>query len=158
MMKLTKILASAALFFSVFAHADNRGLNAGFREAMRLYDKEMYSRSKMVFDEVASDNALADPAGYSLLCDVKAAMPGYTNSIETYISEYPYSILIPQIKFYHALNLFDAQDYTGASKRSQRLRRRIFIVHRGLNSFSRRLIVTLRTVSLLRPVWVFLMW
>ena len=41
MMKLTKILASAALFFGVFAYADNRGVNAEFREAMRLYDKEM---------------------------------------------------------------------------------------------------------------------
>lgn len=115
-MKLTKILASAALFFSVSAYADNRGDVAGFRDAMRLYDKEMYSRSKMIFDEVATDNALADPAGYSLLCDVKAATPGYTNSIETYMAEYPYSALLPQIRFYHALNLFDAQDYAGAAK------------------------------------------
>ena len=105
------------------AYADNDGLWMDktttqvqeFRDAMRLYDKEMYSRSKVMFDRIGGDVKTADPAGYALLCDVRTDKPGYVNSMETFLVKYPYSALIPQIKFYHALNLFDKQEYIAAS-------------------------------------------
>lgn len=123
-MNLNGILASVMLFFSLSVAADNDGVWRGgisgrkdeFREAMRLYDKEMYSRSRMMFEKLSDDYATADPAGYSLLCDVLSDAPGYDNSIERFVDRYPYSTLIPQIRFYHALNLFDKRDYKEAAR------------------------------------------
>ena len=86
-----------------------------FRDALKLYDKGMFSRSKIMFDKMeAESESKADPAGYSLLCDVRANVPGYENRIDAFVEKYPYSVLIPQVRFYHALNLFDAADYKGA--------------------------------------------
>ena len=88
-----------------------------FRDAVRLYDKGMFSRSKMMFDRLESETERkADPAGYSLLCDVRANVPGYENRIEAFLEEYPYSVLLSQIRYYHALNLFDAGEYKPASE------------------------------------------
>ncbi len=123
-MKLNKILVLTMFLAGLSAYADNDGLWTDrttvqvqeFRDAMRLYDKEMYSRSKAMFDRIDKDNATADPAGYALLCDVRVEKPGYENSLEKFLEEYPYSALIPQIKFQHALNLFDRQNYVEASK------------------------------------------
>ena len=123
-MKMNKILASAALFLALSASADNAGMCADgasvrindFRDAMRLYDKEMYSRSRMMFDKVESGTSVPDAAGYSLLCDVRDDMPGYVNRIDAFVAAHPYSALIPQIRFHHALNLFDKNDYKGASE------------------------------------------
>ena len=123
-MKLNKILVLTMFLVGLSAYADNDGLWTDrttaqvqdFRNAMRLYDKEMYSRSKVMLDRISKDNGTADPAGYALLCDVRADKPGYENSLERFKIEYPYSALIPQIKFYHALNLFDKQNYVEASK------------------------------------------
>ena len=122
-MKFKMILASAAVLFGLSAAAENDGLLASypsagvrdFREALRLYDKEMYSRSRMMFEKIGKDSGAADPQGYALLCDVKSDMPGYVNSMETFIAAYPYSVMIPQIRFCHALNLFDRQDYREAA-------------------------------------------
>lgn len=124
MIKLNKILVLTMFLVCLSAYADNDGLWTDrttvqvqdFRDAMRLYDKEMYSRSKVMLDRISKDNGTADPAGYALLCDVRAEKPGYENSLDRFMSEYPYSALIPQIKFYHALNLFDKQNYVEASK------------------------------------------
>jgi hypothetical protein len=83
-----------------------------YRDALRLYDKGMFSRSKMMFDKIEEQTERkADPAGYSLLCDVRANVPGYENRIDTFLEEYPYSVLVPQVRFYHAVNLFDAGEY-----------------------------------------------
>ena len=71
-----------------------------YRDALRLYEKGMFSRSKMMFDRIETETEKkADPAGYSLLCDVRTNVPGYENSIDTYLENYPYSVLIPQIRF-----------------------------------------------------------
>lgn len=122
-MNLSKILASALLFFCLSVAADNDGVWTGsprdrvneFREAMRLYDKEMYSRSRMMFEKIAADHEASDPAGYSVLCDVRSDVPGYVNSIGMFETKYPYSALIPQIRLYHALNLFDKREYKEAA-------------------------------------------
>ena len=85
------------------------------REALKLYDKGMLGHSKMFFERMYGASAMeADPAGYAVLCDVRMNVPGYVNSMETFITSFPYSVLIPQIRFQHALNLFDAQDYDSA--------------------------------------------
>lgn len=121
MMKLNLILASVTLCLALSLSAEDRGQSSGysasqmrtFREALKLYDKGMYSRAGMMFDELGVFEK-ADPAAYSLLCDVRGNVPGYVNSMETFMKKYPYSVLIPQIRFYHALNLFDQQKYDDA--------------------------------------------
>jgi len=86
-----------------------------FREAFRLYGNGMVNRSKMLFDGLSERSARADYEGYAVLCDVSMAVPGYEVAMNNYLDESPYSLLGPQIRYRHALNLFDAQDYKGAS-------------------------------------------
>ena len=124
MMNMNRILPFLLLLVSLSALADNDGVRGNrasdrvrdFREAMRLYDKEMYSRSRMMFEKMAGDYETVEPAAYALLCDVRTNTPGYVRSMETFVLKYPYSALIPQINFYHALNLFDGQKYDEASR------------------------------------------
>lgn len=111
MMKLTLIIASL-LFFTLPSMAQLQD----YRDALRLYEKGMYSRSKMMLDATEHGGCKADPVGYSLLCDIKSMVLGYENRMDAYMEEYPYSVLIPQIRFYHALNLFEANRYKDASR------------------------------------------
>ena len=70
-MKLNKILTWILLFFAVSASADNSGLSAmrtlmdreDFRDAMRFYDKEMYSRAAVMFERTGKENEKAAPYG-----------------------------------------------------------------------------------------------
>lgn len=118
MRKLTLMLISA-----VAAVLSSSAQIPDYRDALRLYDKGMFSRSKMMFDEIVRETERkADPAGWSLLCDVRSNVPGYENRIGTFVAEYPYSVLIPQVRFHHALNLFDAQDYKSASEQFSLIR------------------------------------
>ena len=84
------------------------------REALRLYDNGMYSRARAYFDAEASESHIADPQGYAVLCDVKQNVPGYIRSMNRFIAENPQSPLISQIRYAHALNLFDQQDFNAA--------------------------------------------
>jgi tetratricopeptide (TPR) repeat protein len=63
---------------------------------------------------VAREYGSADAKGYSVLCDVIAATPGYETRMDTFFAECPYSKLIPQIRYRHALNLFYAGQYAEA--------------------------------------------
>ena len=65
-------------------------------------------------DKVAREYGSADAKGYSVLCDVIAATPGYETRMDTFFAECPYSKLIPQIRYRHALNLFYAGQYAEA--------------------------------------------
>ena len=117
-MKLNVVISAVVAFLPVAVSLPAWGedLHGEARQALRLYEKGMYGRSGMMFDRIARESGKADPAGWSLLCDVEAETPGYAERIETFVSEYPYSALIPQIRFRHALNLFDDRDYKAASE------------------------------------------
>ena len=82
-----------------------------FREALRLYDYGMYSRSRLYFAELEDKVESSDPEGYTVLCDVRQRVPGYQKDMDVFIEKNPQSSVIPAIKYAHALNLFDAQDY-----------------------------------------------
>ena len=84
------------------------------REAIRLFDNGMYSRAHLYFDEIAAESYASDPEGYAVLCDVKQGVPGYRRTMNRFFKENPQSPLIFQIRYAHALNLFDAHDYTEA--------------------------------------------
>ena len=84
------------------------------REAVRLYDLGMHGRSRSILEKVAREYGSVDAKGYSVLCDVIAAVPGYEARMNSFLDECPYSKLIPQLKFRHALNLFHSGNYPAA--------------------------------------------
>lgn len=110
-MKLITILVAAALAIMPVAAQTN-----DYNKALRLYEKGVLTHSSAMFDRLAEQTSKSDPAGYSVLCDVRSQVRGYENRMHAYFAEYPYSTLIPQIRYQHALNLFDDGNYEGALK------------------------------------------
>ena len=100
---------------SILDNREDSGVK-DFREALRLYDKEMYGRAGLAFDEIYKEQGNAEALAYSILCDVRASVLGYEGRMNWYIAQYPHSAQIPQIRYYHALNLFAANEYGAASE------------------------------------------
>ena len=110
------VLASAAdATASVVGNHDGQENLKEFRDAVRLYDKGMLNRSRTLFDGMSEVSGKADAEGYSVLCDVRMRVPGYEHRMKDFQKDHPYSIHHTQIRYNHALNLFDAQDYKGAA-------------------------------------------
>ena len=84
------------------------------RDAIRLYEHGMYSKARLEFEKLATETENTDPDGYIVLCDVKQNVPGYNRTMSRFLAENPQSPLISQIRYAHALNLFDLQKYTEA--------------------------------------------
>ena len=116
-MKLTAILVAACLAIMPTAAQTN-----DYDKALRLYDKGVLSHSSTMFERLAQKTAESDPVGYSVLCDVRLQVRGYENKMNAYFAEYPYSTLIPQITYRHALNLFDAGNYAEALQQFAKLK------------------------------------
>ena len=85
-----------------------------FRQAVEFYDRGMFERAESIFSEIAASGQDVMAKGYEALCAVRRQSVGNRNLADQYISEYPYSGLIPQIRFYNALNLFDEQNFSTA--------------------------------------------
>ena len=100
---------------SAAAEPDGQKNLKEFREAVRLYDAGFVNRSRMIFDDLSAKEEKADFKGYSVLCDVVMNVPGYELTMREFLNTHPYSIHIPQIRYHHALNLFDSMDYKAAS-------------------------------------------
>ena len=120
-LNILALFAASALLSGLAANAQvsgTEGLDRShakeFREALRLHDYGMYSRSRHDFDEITRKTGAADPEGYAVLNDVKMNVPGYVRNMEVFFEENPHSVLVPKIRYAHALNLFDAQEYKRA--------------------------------------------
>ncbi len=61
------------------------------------------------------------PKGSAVLNDVMRNVPGYEYEMNEYLDEKPHSVVVPQIIFAHALNCFDAGDYTAAAEYFDRI-------------------------------------
>lgn len=85
------------------------GQRGQMKYAKDLYDHGMYVKAREVFSLFDGDPVAK---GYALLCDIKMRSAGYETKLVKYVESYPYSGLVPQIRYAHALNLFDAQDYS----------------------------------------------
>lgn len=130
MNKKTILTAFAAALISISASAVS-GYEAsagipgddvrGLREALKLRDKGLESRSGSMFRTIAGRNGKVDPEGYAVLNDVVMMTPGYETAMERFLEENSHSIMVPQIVYAHALNCFDAQEYAEASKYLGRL-------------------------------------
>ena len=92
-----------------------------FRQAVEFYDRGMFERAESIFSEIAASGQDVMAKGYEALCAVRRQSVGNRNLADQYISEYPYSGLIPQIRFYNALNLFDDQNFSTASAEFARI-------------------------------------
>ena len=92
-----------------------------FRQAVEFYDRGMFERAESIFSEIAASGQDVMAKGYEALCAVRRQSVGNRNLADQYISEYPYSGLIPQIRFYNALNLFDEQNFSTASSEFARI-------------------------------------
>ena len=79
----------------------------GYRDILRLQENGMHSRSRHLFHQYERKVKSAEPAGWAVLSSVMMRTPGYENEMELYMKEYPYSKLAVQIRYHHALNLFD---------------------------------------------------
>ena len=118
-MKLKYILAGfAAAMLSVSAlYAD--GNLREYREILRMQESGMHGRSRHVFSEKAKAEHLsaeqaADPQGHAVLSQVIMNVPGYVAKMREYYETNPHSVLMPQIIYRHALNLFEVKDYQSA--------------------------------------------
>ena len=80
--------------------------------ARELMDHGMYAKAKDIFLEYGNEPVAC---GYALLCDIRMKAGGYETRLNEYISAYPYSGLVPQLRYAYALNLFDEADYPSAS-------------------------------------------
>lgn len=87
------------------------GRKAQLRYARELLDHRMYVKARDLFSQYPDDPVAA---GYAVLCDVKMRTSGYEAKYEDYIAHYPYSGLVPQLRYAQALNLFDVRNYFGA--------------------------------------------
>ena len=89
---------------------DDSGRKA-FREALKLYEHSMLSSSRKAFGSFGEESVSSDPEGFEVLTQVRAAVPGYEAVMNSFLERNPHSILVPQVRWYHAMNLFDCQSY-----------------------------------------------
>ena len=97
-----------------FSYGADRQAGEDFRHAVGLFDRGMYDRALAIFSELSGKYQDRQAEGYAVLCSAKLRSAGYGNMVERYVTEHPGSWLVPQIRYQHALNLFDADDYAGA--------------------------------------------
>ena len=88
------------------------GVRNNLRFAKELYRHGMYEEASKIFRSFGDDPVAQ---GFAVMCDVMMQTNGYESELDNYIEKYPYSGLVPQLRFAHALNLFDIPDYPSAS-------------------------------------------
>lgn len=101
--------AEAQSFWETSAHQD-------FRDAMKSYDNSMFSWSRTSFDGLADGSVSSDAEAFSVLSQARSNAPGYAEAMDAFIAGNPHSVHIPQIRWHHAMNLFDSHDYRAAGK------------------------------------------
>ncbi len=129
-MKILSNMASAVLLTALFlvhwpAHAQVRDdqFKAKFDEGTLLYNQGFYARAEQIFTEITLNNKDAEAEGYKVLCAVRLNQPNYQSEMAQHITDYPYSSLLPQIRFYHALNCFNTGDYASAAFTFEKIKR-----------------------------------
>lgn len=87
-----------------------------YRHALELQDRDMHSRSSFIMREMGREVRSSDPEGYALLSDVIMNVKAYEPRMNDYLARNPHSVLVSQIRYHHALNLFEEQDYKSAAQ------------------------------------------
>lgn len=108
-------LAAIVLSVPVFSMRAQSRPGKDFNEALTLYENNMFSEAGVLFEKIARDTRDARAEGYALLCAISLNERDYKAMMDSYLSRFPYSGLVPMIHFRHALNLFDLQEYAAAA-------------------------------------------
>ncbi len=87
-----------------------------FSRALRLYDQGMYSSARAVFEEIYDETGSSEAKAYAILCSASLETYGYVRDIDSFVEEYPYSEMIPRLRFAHAENLFSQGRYAGCAE------------------------------------------
>lgn len=106
-------IGSFVLTLSIFSAVSLWGQTNDFSSAKSLYDKGMYSSARAIFETLGND---VDARAYALLCDISLKTKGYEQTMGDFMSEYPYSGYLTQMRWKHGLNLFDKGDYARAAQ------------------------------------------
>ena len=113
------LIVSASSFSANADGADSRLIKPScqeLRQALELQSRGMHSRASIILQSVGEEVRSDDPEGYAILSDVTMNMKAYTSRMNDYIQRNPHSLLIYPIKYQHALNLFELQDYKSSSE------------------------------------------
>jgi tetratricopeptide (TPR) repeat protein len=119
------ITALSALIFSISGlSATGDGTSAklhdsrskDYRQALKLYLRGMHSRASVMFNGLSREIMSSDPEGYSILNDVMMNLDSYESRMNEYLRNNPHSVLASQLKYHHAVNLFEGQDYLSAAE------------------------------------------
>lgn len=93
------------------------------KEAVEFYERGMYERCGTMLELLPREARNDVSEGYKVLCSEHLRAAGYEEQVAAYISVYPYSALIPQIRYQYGLNLFDGSDYAGAAVQFEQISR-----------------------------------
>ena len=105
-MKKRLILAVAAVFLAAATSAQT----PGYRRALDLYGHGMYAEAAQLLDRIPGSEA----EGYAALCAIELQSPGYEKRAEAFLDRWPESLLVPQVNYRWALDLFDRGVYDQA--------------------------------------------
>ncbi len=114
--KLIAALISVASLSLPLGVAAQEKAPEGFAGAVELYTHGMFGRAGTIFGEIYASTGDVMAGGYEALCAVRLQERGGDTLADEYLEAHPYSSLVPQIRFYKALNYFDRQDYEAAAR------------------------------------------
>ena len=104
------VVLLSAVLLSGSLYADD------LKNALRLYEDGMLVRSRTLFNDIQKSAGSEEPEGWSVLCDVLMKTVGYEGRMADFVKSNPHSVLIPQIRYAYAANLFDEKQYKAASE------------------------------------------
>jgi len=119
--KLTAALLSVMVLCGGISIQAQDHKTESYRHALELYNHGMFERAGAIFDKISSSSGDVMAEGYRTLCAVRLQEEGYETLVSNYLNSSPYSRLIPQIRFYNGLNLFDREDYKSAAEEFDKL-------------------------------------
>ncbi len=108
-MKKRLLLAAAAALLALAASAQT----PEYTRALDLYGHGMYAEAARLLENIPG----ADAEGYAALCAIEMQSPGYEKRAEAFLDRWPESLLVPQVNFRWAQDLFDRGLYEEASYR-----------------------------------------
>lgn len=92
----------------------NRVDREKLEQASDLFERGMFERAGAIYSSVSGDDDLWKE-GCRVLSAASISAAGYETMMDSYFRRFPYSSLIPQIRYVHSANLFRRGDYAGAS-------------------------------------------
>ena len=110
--KLTAALLSATVLLGGLSLRAQERTSDSYRQALDFYNHGMFERAGTIFGQIFSTTGDVMAEGYKTLCATRLQEKGYETMAANYIGAYPFSKLVPQIRFYNGLNLFDLEDYS----------------------------------------------